>query len=106
MSKRRISSRRMEEIAAERMSALAGLSAEAARAGRGDRARRYVGLALRIGQKTRTPRPEGLAFCKGCLSPLIPGLSCRVRLDRGMVVTTCLECGRARRVPYHRERNR
>ena len=104
MSRRRISNDRIARIAEERIAVLTGLSQEALRGGRKDRAQRYVSLALRICQKTRTEMPEGFAFCKECHTPLIPGINQRVRVCRTRVISTCGECGDIRRQPYIREK--
>ncbi len=102
MSRKRISSRGASDIAERRMSILFGLSRKAAENGDDDRARRYVTLARRIGQRTRTPMPKDMMFCKRCNMPLDVGRNCRVRVMKGSVKITCLECGDIRRVPYTR----
>ena len=102
MSKRRISNREVSDIAARRMSILFGLSRKALEEGNKDRAKRYVTLARRIGQRTRTPVPKDERYCKKCNMPLDVGRNCRVRVKDGDVRITCLECGNIRRVPYTR----
>ena len=104
MSRRRISNDKVAKIAAERVSKLADLSQAALRNGRRDRAQRYVTIALRICQKTRTDMPEGFVFSKACHTPLIPGLNMRVRVCRERVIKTCGECGNIRRMPYVKEK--
>lgn len=104
MSRRRISNDRIERIASERVSKLAELSKAALKEGREDRARRYVTIALRICQKTRTEMPEEFVFCKGCRLPLIPGINQRVRIGDNRVTSTCQGCGRVKRTPYIREK--
>ena len=104
MSKRRISNDKIRRIAEERVQILTDLSQRALRIGRRDRAQRYVTLALRICQKTRTDMPEGFAFCKKCHMPLVPGLNQRVRISRERVISTCEECGHIRRMPYIKEK--
>lgn len=103
MSKRRIDPKRAKEIAEERMAILLNLSAEEARAGNNDRARRYVELARSIGMKTRTKMPEDIRYCKGCRMPLVPGIGCVVRLRNHKVTMTCTQCGASRRMPYIKE---
>ncbi|MFA5452570.1 MAG: ribonuclease P protein component 4 [Candidatus Methanomethylophilaceae archaeon] len=103
MSKRRISSEMVGDIATERMTTLMRLSKEAVRGGHNDRARRYVKLIKHINQRTRTPMPEDLTFCKSCNVPMMPGVNCKVRIGGHKVKTTCLECKRIRRAPYIRE---
>lgn len=103
MSRKRISSRAAGDIASKRISILFDLSYRSARVGDNDRARRYVSLARRIGQKTRTSMPDSEMFCKECNLPLIAGENCRVRIGGGRVRITCLGCGNIRRLPYIRE---
>lgn len=103
MSKRRISSHKVNDIAECRISILSDLSKKAVVSGRQDRARGYISLARRISQKTRTSMPEDLMFCKNCNLPLIPGVNCRIRVGSHRVKTTCIECNGIRRMPYIRE---
>ena len=103
MARKRISSKVASEIANDRMSKLFELSNEAVRNGDNDRARRYVSIARRIGQKTRTPIPDDARFCKDCGIPMEVGVNCRIRIGDGRVKITCLECGSIRRMPYTRE---
>ena len=37
-------------------------------------------------------------ICRGCSMPLIPGTTARIRIRSGQRITTCLECGRVRRL--------
>lgn len=104
MSRRRISNDKIARIAAERVSRLSELSQTALREGREDRAKRYVTIALRICQKTRTDMPEDFVFCKKCRLPLIPGINQRVRIGDAHVTSTCGGCGNIRRMPYIREK--
>ena len=102
MSRKRISSRGASDIAVRRMSLLFDLSRKALTDGNPDRARRYVTLARRISQRTNTPIPKEEAYCKRCNLPLDVGRNCRVRVMKGNVKITCLECGDIRRMPYNR----
>ena len=90
-----------DEIAAERIERLGALAREAARAGRTERARRYVRLARRIAQRHRLslPKPFERATCDACDRYLLPGRNARVRTRDGHVVVTC-ECGAQQRYPY------
>jgi len=100
MSRRRISHSEVARIGEQRISRLLDLSVEALRAGRADRARRYVDIARRIGMKTRVGMPKDRRYCKGCLAPMVPGLSCTVRLNNGTRSVTCGLCGKVWRMPY------
>ncbi len=102
MSRKRISSRKVSDIAERRMSVLFGLSVKAAENGDAERAKRYIALARRISQRTVTPMPKENMYCKKCNMPLSVGRNCRVRVLGGIVRITCLECGDVRRVPYAR----
>jgi len=93
----------VNDIATQRMITLTHLSKKAVKDCQADRARRYVILIRRISQRTRTPIPKDLVFCKGCDVPMVPGVNCRTRIGDHKVRTTCLECERIRRVPYIRE---
>jgi ribonuclease P protein subunit RPR2 len=104
MAKKRVTKKAASRIAEERMSTLADISKDAVRDGKNERAVRYVFLARKISQKTRTPMPEGFHFCKKCNTPLIPGRNCRVRLSGGRIVTTCERCNSVKRMPYSLER--
>ena len=68
-------------------------------------ANRYVWLARKIAMRylVRMPRQYKRRFCKHCLSYLLPGKNCRVRLKKSKVVVTCFNCGKIMRYPYRRE---
>ncbi|MDR1404510.1 MAG: ribonuclease P protein component 4 [Candidatus Methanoplasma sp.] len=106
MSKRRISKNAVAAIGEERISILTGMSENALEGGRDDLARRYVSLARRIGMRTKAKMPADFRYCKKCLMPLVPGISCTVRLTGGKVVTTCQRCGGLKRRPYSKERSK
>jgi RNase P subunit RPR2 len=36
-------------------------------------------------------------YCHGCKQLMVPGVNARVRLAKGMVLTTCANCGRVNR---------
>ena len=36
-------------------------------------------------------------YCHGCKELMVPGVNARVRLAKGMVLTTCANCGRVNR---------
>jgi RNase P subunit RPR2 len=36
-------------------------------------------------------------YCHGCKELMVPGVNARVRLARGMVLTTCVNCGHVNR---------
>ncbi|MDW7731852.1 MAG: ribonuclease P protein component 4 [Methanolobus sp.] len=64
-----------------------------------DRSDRYVSLAKKIGMRYRVSIPSELKrrMCKGCGSFLAPGGNCRVRLKGGLLIITCMKCGKVQR---------
>jgi ribonuclease P protein subunit RPR2 len=62
----------------------------------------YVKLAWKIATKynIRFTRALKRKFCRKCLSFWKPGVSCRVRVQQGCVVITCLRCSQVTRLPY------
>ncbi len=66
---------------------------------------RYVEVALAIQRKAkiRMPRKWKRHYCKRCHSFLVPGVTARVRLRDGHIVTKCLKCGHIMRYPYLNE---
>ncbi len=66
---------------------------------------------VRTSRRNRLPLPQSQKhwICRGCTSILIPGISARVRIRDGQRTTTCLDCGRIRRLgggpKYHRRNN-
>ena len=63
---------------------------------------RYVKIAWGISTKTKTSIPTELKrrFCRKCLSYLVPGKNCRVRVSKGKVVYFCNNCRSFRRFVY------
>lgn len=90
-----------KELAAERIERLFGI-AEGIFKARPELADRYVRAAWRLKTKynLRLPKNFKLKFCRKCLSFWSPGASCRVRVQSGRVIVTCLRCGRITRLPY------
>ncbi len=70
-------------------------------------ARRYVGLARKIGMRYKVSIPKELKWrvCKGCGNFLVPGVNCGVRLvsSHGYAAYVC-ECGEERHVFYKKAR--
>jgi len=89
-------------IAAERISRLAELAAQATRDGEPDRGRAYVMLARRIAERNRLSLPRRLDRfgCDRCDAYRIPGRNARVRLQEGSHVVIRCDCGATDRYPY------
>ena len=100
MAKRRISNREMRDIAESRMLTLLSLARTEGMSGNMERSKRYFQLARAVGMRTNTSLPEGIMYCRNCLSLLFPGRNCRVRLRKGKIVYHCLDCDSIRRRPY------
>jgi ribonuclease P protein subunit RPR2 len=65
---------------------------------------RYVAKAWRISTHNRIRLPLALkrSFCRKCLSYWKPGVSVRIRINRGKKIYTCLVCRAIKRVPLKR----
>lgn len=89
-------------IPAERIDRLHDLAREATADGEVERAREYVGLARRIGERHRVSLPRRFRrfSCDDCDAYLRPGATARVRLQSGHVSIRCLACGATGRYPY------
>lgn len=70
------------------------------------RANRYVELAKKIAMRytLRFPKKWKRRICKNCMAFLVPGVNCRVRTQKGVLITTCLECNNVMRMPFVREK--
>ncbi|HLD88607.1 MAG TPA: ribonuclease P protein component 4 [Candidatus Nanoarchaeia archaeon] len=66
---------------------------------------RYVELARKIAMKLRLRIPPEFRkkFCSHCHYYLVPGVNCRVRLQKHKVVYYCFHCRHYMRFPYIRE---
>jgi len=66
--------------------------------------RKYVELAVRVKKKAnvRLKKNLKLLYCKKCFTPLIPGVTSRVRIRQNRfshITITCLNCGYVKRIP-------
>ncbi|HJM40903.1 MAG TPA: ribonuclease P Rpr2/Rpp21/SNM1 subunit [Candidatus Thalassarchaeaceae archaeon] len=52
-----------------------------------------IGRRHRIGLHPK----QRIWICRGCKSPLRPGITARIRIRRGCRITTCNKCGRISR---------
>jgi ribonuclease P protein subunit RPR2 len=55
-------------------------------------------------ERVRIPLRLKRRYCRRCNSYLVPGVTGRVRIYRGRVIITCLNCGWHRRVPTGRSK--
>lgn len=88
------------KIASERIEILMQ-RAEEAFAKDKKRANRYAELARKIGMRynVRLPKKWKRRICRKCSAFLKPGSNCRVRIYKGRVIITCLECKNVVRIP-------
>lgn len=102
---RRRNVRLEKKIAVERIDMLFKLAKENFLSNKA-RANIYTQLAWRIALRYNVTLPEKWKYslCRKCKSFLMPGYNMRVRLNKGRVILTCLECGRIRRIPMTREK--
>lgn len=98
----------MEQVAHERMGILLKEAERAVRAGRSDRARRYVDLARKIGMRHNVPLERSWKrwVCAGCGTYLVPGRNATVRVRTGRTVVTCKDCGAVKRTGHATARKR
>ncbi len=100
------------DLAYQRALILYGEAVKALKKGMTDLSRRYITLGLRLLSKADVRKPVKYRrwVCKNCLVPLVPGLSCRVRIRRNrkqiIVTKTCLHCGYVVRTPCPRGKSR
>ena len=100
MTKKRISSKEIKYISMDRINTLMQMARSESRYENYTMSKRYVELARKISNKTKTSIPKEDLYCKDCLSPLIPGTNCRVRLNSGHLSIHCLNCGKIIRTSY------
>ncbi len=88
-----------DQIAHERMEILVAEAERAVRAGRSDRARRYVDLARKVGMRHNVPMERAWKrwVCDGCGTYLVPGRNATVRVRTGRRVVRCQDCGLVKR---------
>ncbi|HEC89486.1 MAG TPA: hypothetical protein ENI44_02760 [Thermoplasmatales archaeon] len=102
MGRRYIDRKTQKKIARSRINKLFKMAEEKALKGDLKLANRYVEIARRISMRTltRIPKKYKHRFCKHCYSYLLPGVTCRIRINRGKIVTYCYNCKRFIRRPF------
>ncbi len=99
MGRRHVGKRDAKEIAKERIDSLFALAGHEARSGDSRRSRRYVSLALRMGERHKVRAGRKRTYCPQCLVFFVPPRNVRIRTGRGWVSMTCLDCGHISRYP-------
>ncbi|DAC73265.1 MAG TPA: ribonuclease P [Thermoplasmata archaeon] len=104
MSKKHSEKKKVQKnIARHRIQYLFSLAETCAHDGKLQISDRYVALARKISMKYLVPIPVEYTrrFCKHCYCYLLPPLTCRVRIHRGMIVSYCCKCKKYSRIPLH-----
>lgn len=98
--RRRKDSHKVRDLAMQRMEWLFSLAAEVHDL-HPERSSRYVQIARQISTRTRVRMPRHLKRlqCRHC-GCYLSASSSRVRLCEGIIITTCLGCGKQMRRPY------
>ena len=83
-----------KKIAKQRIQRLFLLAEQYALCGRLKLSDRYVLLARKISMKYLIPIPKKFKrrFCKHCYSYLLPSVTCRIRIQKGRIITYCNKC--------------
>ena len=100
-TRRRQTKQQLKVIASQRIQRLFVLAEQNALRGKLDLADRNVYLARKISMKYLIPIPAEWKrrFCKHCYSYHLPGVTCRVRINKGMLTTYCNICQKYYRIP-------
>ena len=104
MSRKRAEQKKMyKHVARHRIRYLFSLAENCALQGQLNEADRYVTLARRLSMKYLVPIPSEYKrrFCTHCYRYILPGVTCRVRIHRGMIITYCCSCNNVSRMPLH-----
>lgn len=102
--KRRTKPDWQQKLAKERIEILFKQALKQAKAGKLDRANRYVFLARKLSMKyqVQIPKPMRRKFCHKCYHYLLPGKNVSVRTNpkTKAVEMQCLDCKHINRYPY------
>ena len=102
MSRKRSKEKNLQkQIASERIIKLLEMAESHALEGNMMLANRYVELSRKLSMRYLVPIPAAYkrCFCKHCYSYLLPGVSSRVRISRGRLITSCFQCQKQMRRP-------
>jgi ribonuclease P protein subunit RPR2 len=104
MGRRHVGKGDAKDIARERIETLFELAEKEALGGSQERAKRYVSLALRLGERHKVRAGHKRSYCPSCHAFFAPPRNLRVRTHRGRVSMTCLGCGHIIRYPVKKSR--
>jgi ribonuclease P protein subunit RPR2 len=104
MARRYVGKRDAKDIARDRIDRLFALAEKEAATGNQGRAKRYVTLALRVGERHKVRAGHKRTYCPSCHAFYVPPWNLRVRTHRGRVSMTCLGCGHITRYPVNKKR--
>lgn len=99
MARRHVSKRGAKDIAEERVDILFEEASSEARKGNDERAKKYVGLALRMSERHKVKASHKRTYCPECHAYFVPPRNVRVRTGSGRISMTCLSCGHVLRYP-------
>jgi ribonuclease P protein subunit RPR2 len=103
MARRHLSKKQARGLAEQQAGRLFELAETEARAGKDDRARRYVSLALRVSERYKAPARHKRTYCPSCHAFFVPPRNVRVRTGKRRLSLTCLQCGHIQRFPIGHE---
>jgi len=104
MGRRHLGKRDAKDIARERIDGLFALAEQEVHKGSAERSKRYVSLALRIGERHKVRTGHKRTYCPKCHAFFAPPINVRVRTGRGNISMTCLACGHISRYPLVQKR--
>lgn len=103
MARRHLGKSDSKAIAKDRIEKLFRLAEEEAKASKMDRSKRYVDLALRMGERHKVRAGHKRTYCPDCHAYFVPSRNMRARVRHGRVSITCLSCGHISRFPLGRK---
>jgi len=101
MSKKRITKKQQKNIARRRIDKLFEMAEENALSNNLKLANRYIEIARKISMRNLTSikKEQKHRFCKHCYIYLLPNITCRIRINRGKIITYCYNCLKYTRIP-------
>lgn len=100
-----INKKHQKNIAKTRIRRLFVLAEKNALHNRLELSNRYVYLARKLSMRYLVPIAGQYKrrFCKHCYFYLLPGVNCRVRINRNKIVTFCYNCKKYSRMPLRKK---